>query len=63
MECMALAEIFATTIFSVKLMHHCIFNRVTKSCVRYIVVAITKKDGRLRCKIALSHLCIATFAP
>ena len=25
MECMALAEIFATTIFSVKLMHHCIW--------------------------------------
>ena len=25
MECMTLAEIFATTIFSVKVMHDCIF--------------------------------------
>ena len=25
MECMTLAEIFATTIFSVKLMHDCIY--------------------------------------
>ena len=34
MECMTLAEKFATTIFSVKLMHDCIHNKF-ESCVWY----------------------------